>query len=551
MKGSFLLSNSKKYFLVLSTVLYFIAIIYLLKFNPDPHHDGILFSAGSATSNGLVPQLDYLFIWGPLFPYLLSIPFITWNSLLSLRIFGYIIICITAFLIYRVNNRNLPRHISAMLSVTWLASYPAISIYSSNIWPTAMTSWPNMYGFMMILISILILLNQKKSNEKYIFLPFIAGTFAVASIFIRFNFIALYFGLFVFVALKYKYSKATILFVLPALIISLVFYLNRKSDFIEAWVTQTFTALKSGGYNTGIPSVSLLGLTRAFASIFLLAAIYSVLLCLVQNITKRKLIISLVLSMITAIYILISKIENKTFSLGKLDPWIDKINSEFSLGYVAVSLLCLIPLTYWGYKQRDFDIESNPNQVLLCILAFVTLPLNHNLNIDYIWLNSIFLVSYAVPLLLKFTKLNYLSFFIPSLIFSLAVLVFGVINMNAKNVYQFTNPPLIGMKSVDFKAGQDLDAELKLINAIPNNSQFQNLCENSIYALGEKHFKYPSNALSYSDVSIFSTRMKPKSDAWIFKCSISTIDYVNAKNKMNFSGVKLNSGLYSVVYKEN
>jgi hypothetical protein len=123
--------------------------------------------------------------------------------------------------------------------------------------------------------------------------------------------------------------------------------------------------------------------------------------------------------------------------------------------------------------------------------------------------------------------------------------------MNSKHIYQFTNPPLIGMKTVDVKAGKDLDAELKLIRSIPNDSKFQNLCENSIYALSEKHFEYPNKSFAYSDVPIFSMSMKPKPGNWIFRCSISNTDYLDLRDKMNFTGVKLNSGLYSVVYKEN
>lgn len=547
MKSSFFLNNLKKYVLVLPAILYFIPILYLLRFNPDPHHDGILVSAGAATSNGLIPQKDYLFVWGPLFPYLLSIPFSRGDNLVNLRVYGYLIICIIAFLIHRVNSRVLPKNVSAMLSVTWLVSYPALSIHSADLWPAAMTTWPNLYGFLIILISILTIHNHEKFSQRYSILPFIAGTVALSSIFIRSNFIALYFGLLVFIALRYKLNRVTVAFVLPALISFLVIYLNRKSDFIEIWITQTFTALQSGGYSSGIPSISLLGLIRAFVSIFLLATIYLVISCLVQSLTKRKLVISLVLLIITVTYIVV----NKKLSLNKLNLWTDKINSEFSLGYVAIIILCFIPLTYLSYKQKSFDIESNPDQVLLLILAFATLPLNHNLNIDYIWMNSIFVVSYALPLILRYAKLDYLSFFLPSLIFSIAVLVFGVMNMNAKNIYQFANPPLIGMKTVDVKAGEDLDAELKLIRGIPNYSKFQNQCENSIYALSEKYFIYPSKSLAYSDVPIFSMNMTPKPGTWIFKCSISNSDYLDLKDKMNFVGVKLNSGLYSVIYKEN
>jgi len=541
------LSNLKKYVFALAVMIYFITIARLLTFNPDPHHDGILFSAGSATSNGLVPQKDYLFIWGPLLPYLLSIPLIMGDSLVSLRIYGYIIICVIALLMHRVNSRILPSDISVILSATWLISYPAVSVYNSRLWPAAMTTWPNLYGFLIILISILTLLNYIKSNHKYSFLPLIAGAVALLSILIRFNFITLYFGLFIFVVLKYKRSKVTVLFVLPALIFVLVICLNRKSDFIEAWITQTFKALQSGGYSTGIPSISFLGLTRSLVLIFLLAIIYAVVLRLVQTITKRNLVISLALLIMTATYIVVSKI----FFLGKLEPWIDRINSQYSLGYVAISILLLTPLTYRSYKQGGFDIESNPNQVLFFIMAIASLPLNHNLNIDYIWMNSIFVVSYATLLILKLTRLDYRSFFLPSLIFSMLVLMFGVMSTNTKSVYNFVNPPLKGMKTVDVEGGEDLDSELKLIRKIPDYSKFQNLCEDSIYALSGKHFKYPTKALAYSDVPIFSISMKPKPDTWIFKCSISDIDYFAMKNKINFSGVRLNSGLYSVIYKEN
>jgi hypothetical protein len=101
-------------------LLYAFNIIYLLKFNPDPHHDGILFSAGYAANEGLIPHRDFNFIWGPLLPYILAVPIKFSSNLFFFRIFGYLVLLLTCYLMYLMAKHFLNSKKSALLAICWL-----------------------------------------------------------------------------------------------------------------------------------------------------------------------------------------------------------------------------------------------------------------------------------------------------------------------------------------------------------------------------------------------------------------------------------------------
>ena len=531
---------------------YLFGVLYLLRFNPDPQHDGILLSAGSATSEGLIPHQDYIFIWGPLLPYILSIPAHIGDNLFNLRIFGYLCFCLTTFFVYLINKKLFSKNQAALISITWLISFPAFSMYSAAKWPLPSPIWPNIYGILMILISTFILIQLHFKAGRHTLLLLISGLFSVLSVFIRLDLITLYFGLLVFMVLKYKKKIEVFVFLTPTILTILFILLKKSSIFVKAWKQQNFDSLINGGYTSGIPSVTLAGTLRALLAITLLSILYfSVVFIFKSIIEKQKKYLYLkVLLLIT--YLFFCSVYNyknySIFLLNKLIVWFNRINSEFSLGIIAISLIAIIPLTYFNYKNKKFNINDNPNYVLLAILAFCSLPLNHNFNIDYIWINSVFLISYVLFGIYENTEFEIKFLVLPSIIFSGIIFISGIISLQQSQIYDFKYQPLEKMKTNNILYGREIDAEFKLINSIPTGSNFQNLCADSLYSVNSRKLIFPTDALVFSDSPLFSVNMAEQAGSWIFRCNITQVQ-LNSLRSDDIKFFKKSTGYFSVVYK--
>jgi len=531
---------------------YSIGILYLLRFNPDPQHDGILLSAGSATSKGLIPHQDYIFIWGPLLPYILSIPAHIGDNLFNLRVFGYLCFLLTTFFAYLINKKLFSKNQAKLISITWLISFPAFSMYSAAKWPLPSPVWPNIYGTLLILIAALILIQLQNKTSGHILLALSSGLFSVLSLFIRLDLITLYFGLLVFMVLKYKNKIELFVFLIPTMVTILIFLFKKSSIFIQAWKQQNFDSVISGGYTSGVPSFTIFGALRALIAITLLSILYFSFVFIFKIIIDKQKKYLYVIASLLIIYLTFCFVYNyknySVFPLNKLIVWLNKINSEFSLGFVAVSLVAIIPLTYLNYKNKRLNITDNPNYVLLAILAFCSLQLNHNFNIDYIWINSIFLISYVLLGIHENTKFKVKVLVLPSIIFSCIIFISGIISLQQSQIYNFKYHPLEKMKTNNILYGKELDAELKLINSIPVGSNFQNLCADSLYSVNSRKLVFPTDALVFSDSQLFKENMVEQSGSWIFRCNVAQIQF-NSLRSDDLKFFKKSTGHFSVVYK--
>jgi hypothetical protein len=199
-------------------------------------------------------------------------------------------------------------------------------------------------------------------------------------------------------------------------------------------------------------------------------------------------------------------------------------------------------------KNKKLNIRDNPNHVLLAILAFCSLPLNHNFNIDYIWINSIFLISYFLFGIHENTIFNIKFLVFPSIIFSSIIFIIGIFSLQQSQLYDFKYQPLTKMKTNNILYGKELDAELKLIDSIPIRSNFQNLCADSIYSVNSRKFVFLTDALVFSDSPLFNRNMVEQSNSWIFRCNITQTQY-NLLRSDDMRVFRKSTGLFSVVYK--
>ena len=539
----------------LSASAYLSVILYLLTFNPDPHHDGILLSAGYMTQRGLVPHLDYVFIWGPVLPYILAIPLFITKNLIALRFFGYICICAVAYLLYKLNAKGLSKRDSIFISAIWLISLPPITILTTNPWPRSINAWPNIYGFLFILISAYMLINTlpNLNGVNSYLLHFIAGVFAVLPVFIRFDFI---FCLLALIFYKYWLSnskKLFLTFMLPTFIIFSILLFNRSNRFVDAWFQQTFLALKGPQASSGVPDFTFMATARSLLAIILLFSLYIIFVVLMQNINnfyrkKYKYIIVAFYILYVTICILYNLEIIKSYPINKISLWFNRINTEFSLGYISVALFALIPVTIINFRNNNLKKNTDPYLSLLALLSFASLPLNHNMNVEYIWLNCIFLISYSLLSINKIFKISFFNLLFPSFIFSTLMFIFGAINLSQAQVYNYESVPLKYMHSVDKQYGIDLDREMVLFENVPIGSKFQNMCNDWIYLVNDRNVIYSSKLLTLNENPIFGKNYNIKSGTWIFECNVSEKRLSELSN-FKLYHIKKENGTISLIYK--
>lgn len=536
---------------VIPLIIYFGIAAYLLTLNPDLHHDGILLSAGDAARNGLVPHQDFIFIWGPLLPYILSIPGFAGHDLLYLRFFGYFITCIVTWLTYRLNLHITTKKNSALLSLSWLLSIPAFSMFQKSDWPLASSTWPNIYGFAFILISVNIIFHLRTVTNFHRTWIIIAGLSSFAATMIRINFIFLYIAIFLILRLKLPNSKKIYLFTLPLIVIVIQAAFG-NAKFVKAWFDQTFLVLLDKSYSTGVPNFSFIGFSRAIFALAMLSSIYFVSVHALKyfngksrNIFNTFMFLTLLLYFTFYLYMTSIGIEN--IYANKVMVWIEKINSEFALGFVALSFVFFVPFSIIVFKKKLIGLSENENLIPLLLLALASIPLSHNLNIDYLWLNSIFVISLMAYLVASTTRFSIVQMVIPSFIAIGLSLLLGLNQLNNSQIYSFKNSTLMGMRITNEKKGIDIDKEFQIINSIPNHSRFQNLCSDSIYGVNDNQSILSSKMIQTSNIKLFANELLPKSNTWLFRCNLT----FSEKEKFSRFGpieTLKHDGSYSIIY---
>jgi hypothetical protein len=543
---------TKRRILKLLGVLYCFNIFYVLRLNPDPHHDGILFSAGFATNSGLVPQKDFYFLWGPLLPYFLTIPIKISSSLYLFRIFGYMILIITCYFMYVFAKHFLSKKTSLLLSLLWLFTFPAVSKPNFNIWPNTGTTWPNIYGFLLILLSCIMVLGERPGEKTFLLATrqFLSGFLILGTIFIRIDFIFIYIGFLVYVLRKNKSISARLNFLFPVLIlIGIVMYLIASNNSLwSEWYRQTILNLFSNHYSSGVPSYTLQGVLRSFLIIILVSVAFIAISFQVQRDVMKRFLKSSVTFQKGQVFIFIAFLAfcvyvfNEKFEV-EYWAWIKSMILNLSYGYLAICVLVVLFSLFMKHGSGDLAIVK--------IMAVCSIPLCHNFNLEYIWLNSIFILVMCTIFLANL-KVKYLEhLLIHNLIICFTILMVGNLVLLNSKVYDYVHPILQNMQDRNVLKGQDLDRELKLIDSVPPNSRFQNQCVDYLYSISNLNVIQSSRALSFNLDPETLNQISKISNKWIFDCNLSPQELQELKDVHLITFVMKSTGNYSVLYKSD
>jgi hypothetical protein len=137
------------------------AFIFLIQapWDPEGHHDGIMFTAALEASKGKVPNKDFFAQYGPITPFLQGLWLrLTTPTLLSLRIFSALLLTACGILIYVLVSKQCNRILGLLVSTGWALSTP-------RILPTDVP-WSSILSTLLFLIILGILPNALQRNNK-------------------------------------------------------------------------------------------------------------------------------------------------------------------------------------------------------------------------------------------------------------------------------------------------------------------------------------------------------------------------------------------------
>lgn len=197
-----LVFKSRKLFMVPTLLVALELFIGLLQapWDVDPHHDGIVYGAAVAASEGRVPNQGYFEQYGPFASTLQGIFLkFTSTSLFSLRVSTVLIVTAITISLYFMARKLLGEFGAFSVALLWSLSSPRMH--------AAMLPWSSFYSTLLLIASIYVL--KKLSNKRLFDLNI---GFGLAAIFIslaslcRINAIGSFFALITVLLLKREWN---------------------------------------------------------------------------------------------------------------------------------------------------------------------------------------------------------------------------------------------------------------------------------------------------------------------------------------------------------
>ena len=198
--------KSLKYFLGSTQIKWFIRMSFFLsiflfhllnaRLDPEVHHDGYIFTAAVAVSDGLIPNKDFFAQYGPVTPLIQGLWLkITEPTLLNLRILNVIFLMITSWLTFSILRNKCREFIAIIFVAAYNISTPMILPY--------LLPWPSVLSTLIILACMKLLTDPNQPLNS--FRSFVTGCLLSIGVFVRVHVLVVFFLLIiVFLSLKLK-----------------------------------------------------------------------------------------------------------------------------------------------------------------------------------------------------------------------------------------------------------------------------------------------------------------------------------------------------------
>lgn len=459
------------------------------KLDPEIHHDGIIFPAAVAASEGLVPNRDFFTQYGPLGPIFQGFWIdLTSPTLLNLRNLSAILITTSSVLVILLTYRAWGLFLSSLIATTSAIAYPTVL--------PAMLPWPTLITTNLILVCMLILqrIERLETNRHIRYLFYVIGVLLGIGFYVRLHLIAVLISL--FVALSFKVSKQynpwIILFGFLNVIVIMTIYQIKTNSFVQ-FIEQCFLFPigNYGGISKGakatIVDLALFFMFLLFMSFFFIAQRFQRFYSLNRSRGKSLILFAAFLVIFFIIYKLGTKanslpVESRSF----INPvylflWVCE-HFRYIIGYSSVGTLLFCIITVF-VKRRVVNTKST----LVMAMAIGSLaqlyPSPDQLHVWWITPVAIVGISQLEISLFKLQE-------------SLRIFIYALFILQSFHAYSFLGIPRIdyptyiyeGMRGDDMGINLTTQRASELMGA--KNSYFH--CAHGIYAAANGQFNSSS-----------------------------------------------------------
>jgi hypothetical protein len=228
---------------ILLAILNLFILVPQARYDPDPHHDGVMFAGAVAVAEGKVPNRDVFAQYGPLAPILHGQILKTFGiQLLNLRLVTALLLTLTALIVFALLRHQVGFKIAFLLQLLWVVSHPKLPL------PPLMP-WASVICTLLLLIAWLCWRTASRldlKSYKILFLYFSSGLAISLGIFVRIQMLA--FVLVMIIIILYKLLTRNTLplqsmnFVLGCFVavLGFLFWMSKNgslADFIEQCIT--------------------------------------------------------------------------------------------------------------------------------------------------------------------------------------------------------------------------------------------------------------------------------------------------------------------------
>ena len=485
----------------------FIVVGLIMRLDPDPHHDGILYGAAVRISDAGVPNRDVFAQYGPLVPEIQGIWLRFFGpSLINLRIQALLIFILVSVAIWNVAKLYTSRRTALLISSTWILAIPSV------------LPWPNIYTTLISISSFLLLvdLKQRKIYNSTIRVVIAASLIGIG-VYGRIHLIAI----FILVSCYFLLVKNLRIKLIPwacgffgtVFSIALILQLNGAlKSFISQCISWSFFEYAS-------PSISKSFVVGLFwypvICVFLALIILSI-----RSLIQLRNGISVSIFLMIALFLtllLISKI-NRTGNLTLRNPKVLSIdlarNMLNSLDYSVAFIMVL------AFILGSFKIKKVPTVNALGVLYSVGVmtQLYPKYDVNHLWLVSPmfiigFLVAFGNTSLFRKISVRPLQIALLGLCVALSAQIFSLAIQPRSS---FESLSLKGMSGpTEFARSLDLTMLQLEKFAKPESTVFQ--CENGIFAGAGGKYLASSNSL----VNWGPDANKSEFGSQVFFCGVS------------------------------
>lgn len=508
---------SKRIGFVFSLVSLMAAIATLImraKRDVNPHHDGVILAPAIAVYEGKTPNLDVFSQYGFLIPYIQGFWLhATEASLYSLRLFTVLQVLLIAYILYLILRKHFNRHISILVSVSWIVSYPKILPF---------LPWPSVTSTLFLMAAILGFTKfdfDNKSSEKYFFLSYICLCLAtlirpqIALITIVI--------LVIFITKTYRSArsllgKLTLFSAFPIIILILAHSFN----FLEQYLQQS---ILWAGSNYGGLGFTLRGILELLIIPIVGGTAYYGLKFSLKSTRMVPLIVMWILGAVLSMFVLIHfswnypdfpyfALKHPTVFFANLG-----INILNTLSYLAFLILLFAVYRHLMSRKRNQKYELDSQSLILIVSFFSILQLYPASDpLHFWWLAPIFIVGGVkgfADVSFAFTSQKVVSFAL-----SLFVLICTV-NLGHEQSYSrihFETQVLKGMTSLPFEVAF-IDASMYMIQKIPADKTIRFDCSDGLYSVAGGHYR-PKDR-NFVNWAPFYSNLETNYD-YIFQCNV-------------------------------